>query len=191
MRTFILCLGNERGSDDGIGAEVGRVLQSLPMPADIQVKVVQRLRLDLLDELAEVNHLVIVDALNADAEPGTCTVVDVSEHCAAVVATGCCHTSDVRDLIHLAREVAPDGPECAITIAGVEREQQDQCGPDFSNAVLSAIPRLVDLVLMVTGAGLKIRLLASETLRRAQLPQRIASPSLDWSENCGPVPVFQ
>ena len=119
MRTFILCLGNERESDDAIGAEIGRVLQSLPLPADIQVKVVQRLRLDLLDELAEVDHLVIVDALNADAQPGTCTVVDVSQHCAAVVAEGCCHTRDVRDLIHLAREVAVDGQDCAITIAGV------------------------------------------------------------------------
>jgi hydrogenase maturation protease len=191
MRTFILCLGNERGSDDGIGLEIGRILQSLPLPMDIQVKLVQRLRLDLLDELAEVDHLVIVDALNADAEPGTCTVVDVSQHCAAVVASGCCHPSDVRDLIHLAREVAPDGSECAITIAGVEREQQDQCGAGFSSAVLAAIPRLVDLVLMVTGAGLKIRLLASDVLRRDQLPQGIASPSFDWSEDRGPAPVFQ
>lgn len=191
MRTFILCLGNERASDDDIGAEIGRVLQALPLPADIQVKVVQRLRLDLLDELAEVDHLVIVDALNADAEPGTCTVVDVSQHCAAVVASGCCHTGDVRDLIHLVREVTPDGSKCAITIAGVERDQQDRAGAGFSSAVLSAIPRLVDLVLMVTGAGLKIRLLASDILRQNQLPQRIASPPFDWSDDCGPAPVFQ
>ena len=191
MRTFILCLGNERGSDDGIGAEIGRVLQSLPLPADIQVKVVQRLRLDLLDQLAEVDHLVIVDALNADAEPGTCTVVDVSQHCAAVVASGCCHTSDVRDLIHLAREVTPADSECTITIAGVEREQQDGNGAELSPAVRSAIPRLVDLVLMVTGAGLKIRLLASETLRHEHHSQRISSPSFDWSESCSPSPIFQ
>ena len=184
MRTFILCLGNERASDDGIGAEIGRVLQSLPLPADIQVKVVQRLRLDLLDELAEVDHLVIVDALNADAEPGTCTVVDVSQHCAAVVASGCCHSRDVRDLIHLAREVTPDGSECAITIAGVEREDPDRNGTGFSSAVLSAIPRLVDLVLMVTGAGLKIRLLASETLRQDENPLPDVSAPCGWRQAC-------
>jgi len=184
MRTFILCLGNERGSDDGIGAEIGRVLQSLPLPADIQVKVVQRLRLDLLDQLAEVDHLVIVDALNADAEPGTCTVVDVSQHCAAVVASGCCHTSDVRDLIHLAREVTPADSECTITIAGVEREQQDGNGAELSPAVRSAIPRLVDLVLMVTGAGLKIRLLASETLRQEEDSLPDISAPCGWRQAC-------
>ena len=184
MRTLILCLGNERVSDDGIGAEIGRILQALPLPEAIQVKVVQRLRLDLLDELAEIDHLVVVDALNADAEPGTCTVVDVSQHCAAVVASGCCHTSDVRDLIHLTREVTPSGLECAITIAGVECEQQDRYGDGFSAAVLSAIPRLVDLLLMVTDAGLKIRLLASETLRQEQRARGMTSRSLDWSNAC-------
>jgi hydrogenase maturation protease len=178
-------------SDDGIGAEIGRILQVLPLPKDIQVKVVQRLRLDLLDELAEVDHLVIVDALKADAEPGTCTVVDVSQHCAAVVATGCCHTRDVRDLIHLAREVTPGGLECAITIAGVEREQLDSYGAGFSTAVLSSIPRLVDLVLMVTDAGLKIRLLASETLRQEQRALHMTSPSLDWSDGCEQAAVYQ
>jgi len=191
MRTLILCLGNERVSDVEIGAKIGRILQALPLPEDIQVKVVQRLRIDLLDELAEVDHLVIVDALNANAEPGTCTVVDVSQHCAAVVASGCCHTSDVRDLIHLAREVTSGGSECAITIAGVEREQQDRYGDGFSTAVLSAIPRLVDLLLMVTDAGLKIRMLASETLRQDQSSRHMTSSSMDWSDACEQAAGYQ
>jgi len=191
MRTLILCIGNERVSDDGIGAEIGRVLKALPLPKDIQVKVVQRLRLDLLDELADVDHLVIVDALHANAEPGTCTVVDVSQHCAAVVASGCCHTSDVRDLIHLAREVTPDGQECSITIAGVEREQEDRYGAGFSAAVLAAIPRLVDLLLMVTDAGLKVRLQASEILRQEQRSRSLATRSLDWSDASGQAAGYQ
>ena len=108
-----------------------------------------------------------------------------------MVASGCCHTSDVRDLIHLAREVSPDGSECAITIAGVEREQRDGNGSELSNAVLSAIPRLVDLVLMVTGAGLKIRLLAADTLRQDRQSQRMVSTSFEWSEASQPASSFQ
>ncbi len=191
MRTLILCLGNELVSDDGIGAKIGRLLQDLPLPKEIQVKVVPRLCLDLLDELAGLDHLVIVDALTANAEPGTCTVVDVTQECAAVVASGCCHERDVRDLIHLAREVVPTGPEWAITIAGVEQEHHDRYGAGFSRNVLSAVPRLVDLVLMVTGAGLKYRLLASETLRQDELPRRAAPSAYDWSEVCEQAPSFQ
>jgi len=184
MGTLILCLGNEQVADDGIGAKIGRTLQQLSLPADIQIRVVPRLRLDLLDELAEVSHLVIVDALTAEAEPGTCTVVDISQHCAAVVASGCYHTNDVRDLIHLVREVPPDGPACTVTIAGVACEHLDRYGTGFSRAVLSAIPRLVDLVLMVTGAGLKTRLLASQTLRQNESPLPDAPASCSWRQAC-------
>jgi hydrogenase maturation protease len=191
MRTLILCLGNEHVADDGIGAEIGRALQSLSLPADIQVRMVPRLHIYLLDELAEVDHLVIVDALTAEAEPGTCTVVDVSQHCAAVVASGCYHTNDVRDLIHLAREVAPDGPSCVITIAGVACEHSDRYGAGFSNAVLSAIPRLVDLVLMVTAAGLKIRLLAAEILRQERSTHKVTSSSYNWCGFSEEAPSFQ
>lgn len=191
MRTLILCLGDERVADDGIGAEIGQILQSLPLPESIQVRVATRLRLDLLDELATVDHLAIVDALAGDAEPGTCTVVDVTQHSAAVVASGCYHTSEVRDLIHLAREVAAEGPECVVTIAGVEGEHRDRYGWAFSQAALSAVPRLVDLLLMVTGAGLKIRLLASDTLRQEQHPRRITASCCDWSEASEQAPCFQ
>jgi hypothetical protein len=113
--------------------------------------------------------------------------VDVSQHCAAVVASGCYHTNDVRDLIHLAREVAPDGPSCAITIAGVACEHSDRYGTGFSNAVLLAIPRLVDLVLMVTQAGLKIRLLAAEILRQNARPLPNAPDPFDWRQACAEV----
>jgi len=184
MRTFILCLGNERVSDDGIGAEIGRVLQLLPLPDDILVKVVPRLRLDLLDDLVGVDHLVIVDALKANAEPGTCTVVDVTEHSAAVVSSGCCHSSEVCDLIQLAREVASDDSEFDITIAGVERGYEDLYGAGFSQSVLAARSRLVDLVLMVTGAGLKARLLAAEIFRPDHSTQRIASRCYEWNAGC-------
>jgi hydrogenase maturation protease len=191
MKTLILCLGDERLADDGIGAEIGRALQSLSLPADIQVRMVPRLSLELLDDLAGADHLVIVDALVDGAEPGTCTVVDVTQHGAGVVATGCCHASNVRDLIDLAREVAPGGIECAITIAGVEWGQRDRCGAEFSSAVLAAVPRLLDLLLLVTGAGLKIRLLAADTFRQNRHTHAVTSASYDWGDFSEQAPSFQ
>jgi hydrogenase maturation protease len=182
MRTLILCVGNDSISDDGIGARIGHILQSLPLPADIQVDVVARLRLDLLDQLVDVEHLVIVDGLTAEAEPGTSTVVDVTGHSAAVVASGCCHSRDVADVIQLVREVAPDGAEFMITIAGVRVEHHDGYGASFSHAVLSAVPRIVDLLLLTTGAGLNLRLLAAESLRQDERQAREPSAFYCWRE---------
>lgn len=185
MRTLILCVGNELISDDGIGARIGKVLQSLPMPADIQVAVVPRLRLGLLDRLAEIDHLVIVDGLTADvdAEPGTSTVVEVTDHSAAVVASGCCHSRDVADIIHLAREVAPEGDECTITIGGVRVDHVDRYDASFSRAVVAAVPRIVDLLLLTVGAGLKLRLLAAESLRQAEQSATESSALHRWRED--------
>jgi len=182
MRTLILCVGNASSSDDGIGARIGQVLQSLPLPGDIQVEVVSRFRIELPDRLAEVDHLVVVDGLTAEAEPGTCTVVDVTGHPAAVVASGCCHAREVADIIQLAREVAPEGEGCAITIGGVRVEHSDWTGGDFSSAVLSAVPRIVDLLLLTTGAGLKLRLLAAELLRKSERPTREPVELYSWGE---------
>jgi hydrogenase maturation protease len=184
MRTLILCVGNASSSDDGIGARIGQVLQSLPLPGDIQVDVVSRFRIELPDRLAEVDHLVIVDGLTAEAEPGTCTVVDVTGHPAAVVASGCCHSREVADIIQLAREVAPEGEDCAITIGGVRVEHLDRNGGAFSSAVLLAVPRIVDLLLLTTGAGLKPRLLAAESLRQSERPAREPSAFYARREVC-------
>ena len=194
MRTLILCLGNEIVSDDGIGARAGRFLQSLPLPSDIRVVLVPRLGLDLLDQLAEVEHLVIVDGLTAEAHPGTCTVVDVTEHSPAVVASGCCHVREVRDIIQSARDLSPEGAACTITIAGVRVEHVqhvEHYGAEFSHAVLSAIPRLVDLLLLTTGAELKLRLLAAELLRPNPRPARAATMTVGWRTTGAQAVVLQ
>ena len=70
-------------------------------------------------------------------------MVEVSQHCAELVASACCHTSDVRDLIHRALEVPPGGLDCTIAIAGVECDQQDRNRAGLGAQVLSAVPRLV------------------------------------------------
>jgi hydrogenase maturation protease len=142
--------------------------------------VVPRLHIDLLDQLAGIDHLVIVDGLTADAEPGTSTVVDVTGYSSAVVASGCCHARDVADVIQLAREVAAEGAECTITIGGVRVEHLDRYGASFSRAVLSAVPRIVDLLLLTTGAGLKLRLFAAESLRQSELPAREPPALYSW-----------
>jgi hydrogenase maturation protease len=191
MRTLILCLGNELVSDDGIGAEVGQVLLALPLPTDIEVMMVPRLRFGLLDRLAEVEHLIIVDGLTAEAEAGTCTLVDVTQHSGAVVASGCCHSREVCDVIRLARELAPAGAECSIMIAGVRVGQVERYGAGFSRAALLAVPRIVDLLLLTSGASLSLRLLAAESLRQREWREDDSSVPSTWRESCSQVASLQ
>ena len=156
--------------DDGIGARVGRILQALPLPSDVAVLPVQRIGLELLDALAEAEHLMVVDALTSTTEPGTCTVSDVSELPAGTVSAGCAHSGTVQQIIELARQISCDETLQYLTIAGIERAQALVCGEGFSEAVRAAVPRLVDLILLTIGARLEARTMVRETCRNFVLP---------------------
>jgi hydrogenase maturation protease len=156
--------------DDGIGARVGRILRSLPLPSDVAVTVVQGIGLDLSDALAAAEQLIVVDALDSEAEPGTCTVADVTELPAATVGTGCAHESYVAQIIEMARQLSCDGVLKSVTLAGIERKLTLGFCTGFSDEVTAAVPRLVDLILLTVGAELDARVKVKETCRRFVVP---------------------
>jgi hydrogenase maturation protease len=165
VQTLIVCLGNERVCDDGIGARVGRILQSLPLPSDVTIAFVQSVRLQLLDQLAEADRVILVDALSSGAEAGTCTVADVTEIPAAIACVDCAHAKTVANVMDLVRHVSCDGGMPQIDIAGIEGKQFLACGGDFSEEVNRATPRLVDLLLLTVGAGLSARRMVKDVWR--------------------------
>jgi hydrogenase maturation protease len=168
VQTLIVCLGNERVCDDGIGARVGRILQSLTLPSDVDVTVMATLRFDLLDALADAERLVVVDALamGMGAEPGMCTVADVTELPAAVASADCAHRAAVSDIIDLARQVSNEGTLQNIMIAGIEGKQFLDYGSLFSDEVVAATPRLVDLILLAIGSKVEVRAMVKDACRR-------------------------
>lgn len=152
--------------DDGIGARVARILLSLPLPAGVTVTTVQRLRIDLLDELATADRLIVVDALSTGEEPGTCTVADVTEIPAAIASSECVHNTSVCHIIEVARHILCDGDTYRVAIAGIEGKQSLVYGSEFSDEVVAAIPRLVDLLLLTLGARVETRAMVKEACQR-------------------------
>ena len=165
VKTLIVCMGNEHVCDDGIGARVGRVLADLPLPSNVAVITIQKLRFELLDDLAGVDSLILVDALATGGEVGQCTVVDVTNHPSSLASGDCAHQMLVGQILELARYVACGDERRPVTIAGIEGKQFLRFG-DFSEEVLAAVPRLVDLILLVVGARLQARNMVKEVCRR-------------------------
>jgi len=189
VRTHIVCFGNERVCDDGLGARVGRVLQSLPLPSDVMVSVMPNLRFDLLDDLAQAETLVVVDALamGQGTEPGMCTVADVTELPAALASADCSHRAIVSDVIELARQVSCDGDLRNVIIAGVEGKRFHDFGAPFSDEVVSAVPRLADLILLTIGAGVEVRDMVKDVCRHLATPATRAWTSWRFEEVCANV----
>jgi hydrogenase maturation protease len=170
VQTLIVCVGNEQVCDDGIGARVGRILQSLPLPPDVAVLSLERIGIGLLDALAGAAHVVVVDALATEGEPGASTVADVTELHPATVGSGCAHRATVTEIVTLARQVWSGEAFPAMTLAGIERKQSLAIGEGFSSEVLAAVPRMVDLLLLTVGARLEARTMVKQVCRHFVVP---------------------
>ena len=170
METLIVCLGNERISDDGIGAVVGKVLRAVSLPANVTVCLASQVTFDLLDKIATAEQVVLVEALACAGEPGSCTVVDVSDLPAGVASSECLHRAEVSQILDFVRYLACEGNPSGVAVAGIEARHSGSYGAAFSEAVWSAVPRLVDLILLYVGARVEARTAVREAFIRLTAP---------------------
>ena len=70
MRTIVLGIGNTLMSDEAVGVRVVEALQERPMPAEVQLIDGGTCGMELLDELADTDLLIVVDAVLAGKAPG-------------------------------------------------------------------------------------------------------------------------
>ena len=178
METLIVCLGIEHISDDGIGAVVGKVLQSVALPSNVAVCLAPQITFELLDKIASAKQLVLVEALACSVEPGTCTVVDVTDLPPLLASSECTHRAEVSQILDFVRYVECDGGPSLVAIAGIEARQSACYGGLFSEAVWTAVPRLVDLVLLYIGARLEARTAVKEAFGKLTLHEDTQTE--DW-----------
>ena len=103
-RLLILGLGNLLCSDDGVGALVAEAIaETRELPEGVRVLDGGTLGLSLLPYLEDAECAILVDAIQADAPPGTLVRIDGDEVGPAVTARLSVHQVGVADLIDAAR----------------------------------------------------------------------------------------
>jgi hydrogenase maturation protease len=103
-RLLILGLGNLLCSDDGVGAFVaGAIAEPRRAPEGVLVLDGGTLGLSLLPYLEDAEQAILVDAIQADAPPGTIVRLEGDEVGPAVAARLSVHQVGVSDLIEAAR----------------------------------------------------------------------------------------
>jgi len=153
----IVCLGNELVRDDGVGIRIGRILQALPLPADVAVELAPQLGFALLDVVAGAEHVILVDAMSTGRPPGTCVTLagEAIERYGA--GTSLSHALGIAELMALARRLAPERPAATLHFVGVEGVAFAEYGTALSVEVEAAIPEAVDAVLRLLGADEELR----------------------------------
>ncbi len=102
--TLVLGLGNILLADEGIGVRViERLQEQYEFPPYVQVMDGGTLGLDLLPYVEQVDRLLVVDALNAGAEPGTIVRLEGEEIPAFFAPKISSHQMGLVDLLAAAR----------------------------------------------------------------------------------------
>lgn len=153
-RVVILGVGNLLQSDEGVGPQfVGRFERSWTMPATALLIDGGTSAMELLDELACVDLLLVVDAVSIGAQPGTVVVLKgerVPEFFSLKISP---HQVGLLDALAALRLQGESPSE--IVILGVEPGVLD-LSMELSPTVQDALPRLEAIVLeRLRGAGIE------------------------------------
>jgi hydrogenase maturation protease len=144
LNIMVLGIGNEILTDEGVGIHLIRALRQVQLPENVELLEGGTAGLELLPLIAEVDRLIVVDAIIADDIPGAIfrfapddvNVIPLTYHVSA-------HQIGLVELLHLARMTnkLPD-----TVIFGVQPKDIGW-GTELTPEMLQKIPRLVELVI--------------------------------------------
>ena len=114
-RTIVVCIGNELVADDAAGFEVHARLQ--PIAARLEYCAVGGI--DLLPLFQGESDLIVVDAVELGAPPGTVHVIPLDElpGCGAQISS---HGLGLREAIEIGRILCPERIPDRVTLVGIE-----------------------------------------------------------------------
>ncbi len=170
---LILGLGNLLCSDDGLGALVAQqIAGTRVVPEGVKVLDGGTLGLALLPYLEDADRAILVDAVAADAAPGTLVRLDGDEVGPAVAARLSVHQVGVSDLIEAARWRGRVPP--TLVLLGAVPETTE-LGVGLSPRVAASVPALLAAVCDEAGRlGYPLELRADHDTNRAA-PAGLAS----------------
>jgi len=145
-RALVVCIGNSLVADDAVGGEVHRALAAIALPPGVTLRWLATGGMNLVDELAGEDLLIVVDAVQFGTTPGTVHVRRWTELPAPDGAVSA-HGIGVREAVDVIRLLFPERAPRDALLVGIEGRQFDRLGEPLSPQVADAIPRAVAQVL--------------------------------------------
>jgi hydrogenase maturation protease len=142
--TLILGIGNILMRDEGVGVRAIEAMARLAVPEGVEILDGGTAGLDLVDAIANRRKVIVIDAAELDAEPGTVLrfsakhILDDTRPAISMHEFGLVET--LRTAKHLG--CAPHD----VVVIGVQPETVS-VGLELSDPVKAALPAVIDLVL--------------------------------------------
>jgi len=145
-RTLIICIGNQLVADDGVGWEIFQRLQQNGLPDHVRLEFLGLGGIDLLEEIAGEELLVVVDAVQLGHAPGTIHILGWEELPALLSRPVSGHGIGIREAISVGRKLYPERMPKEVFLIGVEGKCFDQLGAGLSPEVAGAVAQAIDAV---------------------------------------------
>lgn len=145
---LIVCIGNDLVADDGTGHAVHAELAARTLPEGVRLKLLGLGGMALLHEFAGEDVLVVVDAVQFGARPGTVHVLDW-EDLPEGGAHVSCHGIGIREAVEVSARLYPENTPKSVYLVGIEGKCFDQLGVGLSDEVVASVSVAADRVLAI------------------------------------------
>ena len=141
---LILGIGNILLRDEGVGVRVIEQMQNMHLPDDVELVDGGTAGADLLDVLAERQKIIVIDAIQADYEPGTVlrfTADDLTQPDGVGMSL---HELGLGEALKMTKQLG-----CApqdVVVFGI-KPKDISCGLEISEEISASIPKVIELVL--------------------------------------------
>ena len=141
MNTLILGIGNLLLCDEGVGVHVARALAQRELPPDVSVVEAGTAFLDVLPEIEKADRILLVDAMEGGAAPGSVYRVPFDQ-CRHPDMLASLHGFDMSRVLFMAgNDRAPE-----VTVFGIE-PARIEWGTELSPAVRRVLPAVQEAIL--------------------------------------------
>jgi hydrogenase maturation protease len=145
MKTVVLGIGNLIMQDEGVGVRVVEALErDHTMPDGVTLLDGGTSAMEMLDELSDLDHLIVVDAINAGKPPGTLLRIDGEDVPSFFRTRLSPHQIGLPDVL-ASLEFLGAQPK-RMVILGVQ-PQTMELGMELTPLVAAQVPALVNQVL--------------------------------------------
>ncbi len=145
---LVLGIGNILLRDEGVGVRVIERMQGMPLPDDVELVDGGTAGADLLDVLAERRKVIVIDAVQAEAEPGTVLRFTADELVQPDGVGMSLHELGLGEALTMTRQLG-----CApkdVVVFGIKPKDTGS-GLELSEEVEASVPKVVELILPEIG----------------------------------------
>ena len=142
---LVLGIGNILLRDEGVGVHVIEQMQKMHLPDDVELVDGGTAGADLLDVLAERRKVIVIDAVQADCEPGTVLRFTADDLVRRPDGVGMSlHELGLGEALTMTRQLgcAPED----VVVLGI-KPKDIGCGLELSEEIAASVPKVVKLVL--------------------------------------------